>query len=163
MQPGKALAGNRCQLGFKNIILIARHTSSGETFVNGLQPTDDLLPGITFLNKPHSVAGVPLPQGTISIGKNGPGDGSRVLRRHHYPTVVLLHVTGPAPDIGVIVSGHTHRPHLFDRNGTTYINPGSASFPRPPSSASIALLHIEKEGKEVHFLDLETGHRSPWP
>lgn len=69
----------------------------------------------------------------------------------------------PDPDIGVIVSGHTHRPHLFDRNGITYINPGSATYPRSPSSASMAILQIGIEGKEVNFIDLETGHHSPWP
>ncbi len=87
---------------------------------------------------------------------------TRILVQHDIEAI-NKNIPVAATNIDVIVSGHTHRPHLIDRNGITLVNPGSATFPRSPLSASMAIMQIGKEGIEVHFIDLETGHYSPWP
>ena len=45
-------------------------------------------------------------------------------------------------DIQIVVSGHTHRPHLRHANGVLYLNPGSASLPRGGDRATVALIEI---------------------
>jgi putative phosphoesterase len=53
-----------------------------------------------------------------------------------------------AADIQIVISGHTHRPVHMEKAGVLYLNPGSASYPRGDSTASIALIEI-KDGKIV--------------
>ncbi len=47
-----------------------------------------------------------------------------------------------ASGIRVVVSGHTHRPSLIEKNGVIYLNPGSASFPRGGHHPSVAIVDI---------------------
>lgn len=56
---------------------------------------------------------------------------------------------------GVVISGHTHRSELSKRNDTLYLNPGSASFPRNPASASMAIIRICGKNAEAGFVDLD--------
>jgi uncharacterized protein len=48
-----------------------------------------------------------------------------------------------AADIRIVISGHTHRPVRMEKAGVLYLNPGSASYPRGGSTASIALVEIK--------------------
>ncbi len=53
-----------------------------------------------------------------------------------------------AARVGAVISGHTHQPFNEDRGGILYFNPGSASFPRHGSPASVGILEIN--GGRVH-------------
>jgi putative phosphoesterase len=53
-----------------------------------------------------------------------------------------------AADIRIVVSGHTHRPEIMKKDGVLYLNPGSASFPRGGTAASVALVDI-RAGKII--------------
>lgn len=48
-----------------------------------------------------------------------------------------------AAGIHVVVSGHTHQPHLIKKNGVTYLNPGSAGHRRFDYPVSVARVRIE--------------------
>ncbi|MDL2275654.1 metallophosphatase family protein [Desulfosarcina sp. OttesenSCG-928-G10] len=48
-----------------------------------------------------------------------------------------------AAGIQVVVSGHTHQPEIFRKNGVIYLNPGSAGHRRHTLPVSIARVHIE--------------------
>jgi hypothetical protein len=53
-----------------------------------------------------------------------------------------------AADIRIVISGHTHRPVRMEKAGVLYLNPGSASFPRGGTAASVALVDI-RAGKII--------------
>ena len=54
-----------------------------------------------------------------------------------------LDVDPPAAGIHVVVSGHTHQPKIFQKNGVTYLNPGSAGHRRFNYPVSVAIVRIE--------------------
>ena len=56
--------------------------------------------------------------------------------------------------IEVVISGHTHRSRLATKNGITYLNPGSASFPRGSRSASLALIVADESGLDVRLVSI---------
>ena len=68
----------------------------------------------------------------------------------------------------VVISGHTHRSQLSKRNGTLYINPGSATYPRHPGPASMAFLRIQGKKTEARLINLDSDRSSdtalilPW-
>ena len=64
---------------------------------------------------------------------------------------------------GVVISGHTHRSQLSKRNGTLYINPGSATYPRHPAPASMAFLRVRGKKTEARFINLDSGKSSDAP
>ncbi|NLZ77371.1 MAG: YfcE family phosphodiesterase [Spirochaetales bacterium] len=71
-------------------------------------------------------------------------------------TLTHGHVDVPYTVGGIVISGHTHIPHLEeDRKGTLWLNPGSPSRPRSSSGATYAL--IDKAGVRIHRL----GDHSP--
>jgi hypothetical protein len=47
-----------------------------------------------------------------------------------------------AAGIQIVVSGHTHRPELFTKDGVIYLNPGSAGHRRNSYPVSVARVHI---------------------
>jgi uncharacterized protein len=78
-------------------------------------------------------------------------------------TLYMLHDVNhldidPAPaGFRVVISGHTHKPRLQDRNGVTYLNPGSAGPRRFRNPVSLALLLIDGEQVEARILTLQEG------
>ena len=54
-----------------------------------------------------------------------------------------------------IISGHTHRPNVYEENGVTYINPGSASYPKFGQPASAALIQINEDRLGVKVIHLK--------
>jgi putative phosphoesterase len=54
----------------------------------------------------------------------------------------MLDIEPNSANIGVVISGHTHRPSIQKKNGVLFLNPGSASQPRYGGPASFALLDI---------------------
>jgi putative phosphoesterase len=55
----------------------------------------------------------------------------------------------------VVVSGHSHRPVIRERNGVLYVNPGSAGPRRFRAPVSVALLEVQDALVEVRLVPLE--------
>ncbi len=55
----------------------------------------------------------------------------------------------------VVVSGHSHQPGKFERDGVLYINPGSAGPRRFQLPVSMARLNLEHTPFQVEFVELE--------
>ena len=54
-----------------------------------------------------------------------------------------------------VISGHTHRPDVSEKNGVMFINPGSASYPKFGHPASAALIQIKGNDLSVNFIRLK--------
>lgn len=67
-------------------------------------------------------------------------DGCRIVVVHDRHD---LAVSALPPDTCVVVSGHTHLPHIESWHGMLSVNPGSATRPRGKSGRSVALIEIE--------------------
>ncbi len=55
----------------------------------------------------------------------------------------------------VVISGHSHQPGKFERDGVLYINPGSAGPRRFQLPVSVARLNLERAPFEVEFVELQ--------
>ena len=60
-----------------------------------------------------------------------------------------------AAGIHVVVSGHTHQPSVFQKNGITYLNPGSAGHRRFNYPVSIARVRIEDGAVIPRIIEIE--------
>lgn len=60
-----------------------------------------------------------------------------------------------ASGIRIIISGHTHQPHLRRENGVLYLNPGSAGPRRFDYPITAALLRIQNNQSEAQIIDLD--------
>jgi putative phosphoesterase len=54
-----------------------------------------------------------------------------------------------------VISGHTHRPDVSEKNGVMFINPGSASYPKFGHPASAALILIKGDNLSVKHIRLK--------
>jgi putative phosphoesterase len=54
-----------------------------------------------------------------------------------------------------IITGHTHRSDVYEKNGITFLNPGSASYPKFGHPASVALLKLQRDGLSVRLIELK--------
>jgi putative phosphoesterase len=59
-----------------------------------------------------------------------------------------------ASQFNVIVSGHSHKPGQTERNGVTYVNPGSAGPRRFQLPITVARLDLRTLPWRVEFIDL---------
>jgi predicted phosphodiesterase len=59
-----------------------------------------------------------------------------------------------AAQFNVVVSGHSHKPGLIERNGVIYVNPGSAGPRRFQLPITIARLDLRSLPWKVDFKDL---------
>lgn len=59
-----------------------------------------------------------------------------------------------AAGIDVVVSGHSHSPRIEHKNGTLYINPGSAGIRRFSLPLGVALIHIEDSNMDAKFIEI---------
>ncbi len=55
----------------------------------------------------------------------------------------------------VVINGHTHRPNIYEKNGVTFINPGSAAFPKFGHPATAALIQIKGDRLSVELIRLK--------
>jgi putative phosphoesterase len=67
-----------------------------------------------------------------------------------------LDLNPAAAGLHVVVSGHSHKPEKFERDGVLYINPGSAGPRRFRLPISLARLNLGRRLFEVEFVELET-------
>jgi uncharacterized protein len=59
----------------------------------------------------------------------------------------------------IVVSGHSHKPGQTERQGVTYINPGSAGPRRFSLPITVARLDLAARPWRAEFIDLEKGGR----
>ena len=57
-------------------------------------------------------------------------------------------------DISVVISGHTHCPKAYQKDGVLYLNPGSSRLPRHSGGPSVAFLSISKSGIQHRHIEL---------
>jgi uncharacterized protein len=68
--------------------------------------------------------------------------------------VNALDLNPAAAGFHIVVSGHSHQPEKFERDGVLYINPGSAGPRRFQLPVSIARLDLRKKPFDVEFVEL---------
>ena len=72
-----------------------------------------------------------------------------------YLTHQAADVPAHLPDsVRVVVTGHSHKPLIEERNGRLWINPGSAGPRRFKLPISVALLHIENGAVRAELVAL---------
>lgn len=54
-----------------------------------------------------------------------------------------------------VIVGHTHRPDAYENNGITFLNPGSASFPKFGNPAAVAFLHLKRDTLRAQLIELK--------
>lgn len=84
-----------------------------------------------------------------AVGEAGP---VRLYVLHDVDALDLDPVTA---GFHVVVSGHSHQPKKFERNGVLYINPGSAGPRRFQLPVCVARLSLGYTPFEVEFVKLE--------
>ncbi|PIE68104.1 MAG: YfcE family phosphodiesterase [Deltaproteobacteria bacterium] len=60
-----------------------------------------------------------------------------------------------AAGIHVVVSGHTHRSHLYEKGGSIYLNPGSAGHRRGSAPVSVAMVEIHGGQALPHIIEID--------
>ena len=59
-----------------------------------------------------------------------------------------------AAGVAVVISGHSHRPHVEDKNGVLFINPGSAGPRRFSLPVTVASLQIVGDSITCDVIEL---------
>lgn len=78
--------------------------------------------------------------------------GTRIYVIHDANTIAI---DLRAQRIGVVVSGHSHRPLVRERDGITYVNPGSAGPRRFSLPVSVGELLLMASGASVRLVTLD--------
>ena len=60
----------------------------------------------------------------------------------------LLDIDPATAGVNCVIFGHTHTPHIEEKGGVLFVNPGSASIPRFGQSPSVMVCHVK--GKDLH-------------
>lgn len=64
-----------------------------------------------------------------------------------------------AAGIRVVISGHTHRASLEEKNNVIFLNPGSALEPRQNSPPTVAILTARGETLDARFIELSDSKK----
>lgn len=105
---------------------------------------------------------------TVVRGNNDTGDWARGLRETEFVQLgdvalytihdlAHLQVDPIATGIRVVVSGHSHRPKIEERDGVLYVNPGSAGPRRFRLPIALAELWIEGRAVSARIETLEVA------
>jgi putative phosphoesterase len=54
-----------------------------------------------------------------------------------------------------VISGHTHHPEIYEKNGIRFLNPGSASYPKFGKPASAGLIQIRGDALSIKLVKLK--------
>jgi hypothetical protein len=65
-----------------------------------------------------------------------------------------LDINPAVAGVAAVISGHSHKPTIEQRNGVLYLNPGSAGPRRFNLPLTIALMTIDEAGIEARLVDL---------
>lgn len=79
-------------------------------------------------------------------------DGSILYIIHDLGT---LQLDPAAAGFDVVIFGHSHKPAVTEREGVTYLNPGSAGPKRFSLPVSVATLSVSKTGSEARLIQLQ--------
>jgi len=76
--------------------------------------------------------------------------------------IYVTHILGDVPDIlppevGVVVTGHSHKPLQQSRHGVLFINPGSAGPRRFKLPVTVGMLHIDGLDVRGELIELRLG------
>lgn len=77
--------------------------------------------------------------------------GVRVYAIHD---LAQIDIDPRADGVRVVVSGHSHKPKVEERDGVLYVNPGSAGPRRFRLPISVAELHIDGGAVSAHVVEL---------
>jgi len=89
----------------------------------------------------------------------------RLIVETHAVRIYMLHdvseldIDPAAENIGVVVSGHSHKPSRSERNGVLYLNPGSAGPRRFRLPVSLARLDTAALPWTVEMIELPVASR----
>jgi uncharacterized protein len=67
-----------------------------------------------------------------------------------------LNFDAERPRVGLVVSGHSHRPSVHEKNGVVFINPGSAGPRRFRLPVAVARCEVVRDRIEARLLHLPT-------
>lgn len=115
----------------------------------------------TVLDKLSKIAPVMAVRGNMDYGKwtrQLPGTEIIKIGKIVLYVVHIANRLNREPDkagIKAIISGHTHRPDLYEKNGVTYLNPGSASYPKFGNPGSVAMIQIKDNNLSVNLIHLK--------
>ncbi len=65
-----------------------------------------------------------------------------------------LYINPVGAMISVVISGHTHKPKAYRRNGTLYLNPGSAGPRRDELPVSVARMRVGDGELDYEIIEL---------
>ena len=115
----------------------------------------------TVLDKLSKIAPVAAVRGNMDYGKwTAPLPDTETIEIGQI-VLYVLHIAhqldGDPAKTGykAVISGHTHRPDVYEKNGVTFINPGSASFPKIGQPESAALIRIKEGRLDLKLIDLK--------
>ena len=81
--------------------------------------------------------------------------------------IYVLHDAGkldldpPAAGFQMVVTGHSHRPSLTERDGVLHVNPGSAGPRRFNLPLTVARVNLTRTPWEVNFIHLSSAEHAP--
>jgi putative phosphoesterase len=115
----------------------------------------------TILDKLAKIAPVAAVRGNMDFGKWARQLPETEIIEIGQIVLYVLHIANRLDadpvKIGLtaVISGHTHRPDVSEKNGITFINPGSASYPKFGQPASAALIQIKGDDLSVKLIHLK--------
>ena len=80
--------------------------------------------------------------------------GKRTIYLYHI--LQDLDVDPVASEFDLVISGHSHRQELEEKEGVTYLNPGSCGPQRFSLPVSLAFLTVTKDGFDIEQIELDT-------
>jgi len=83
--------------------------------------------------------------------------GIRFLVGHHRASLLERHGDPAAEGYDLVVCGHTHAAFADWHNGVLYLNPGSATAPRPGERATLVIVEVDQDGLDPHIVPLQVG------
>lgn len=76
---------------------------------------------------------------------------------HLLHDIADLDVDPAAAGLQVIITGHSHRPVIEERDGILYLNPGSAGPRRFKLPVTVAILDIDQGQASARIVELDAG------
>jgi putative phosphoesterase len=86
--------------------------------------------------------------------------GTRILVLHD---IAELGMDPAKAGIHVVVTGHSHKPAIVERDGVLYVNPGSAGPRRFRLPISVALLEVDGRMPLAELITLDIGSSAGQP
>jgi uncharacterized protein len=81
--------------------------------------------------------------------------GIRFLVGHRRAYLLERHDDPASEGYDLVVCGHTHAAFADWHDGVLYLNPGSATAPRPGERATLVIVEVDQDGLDPHIVPLE--------